>query len=332
MPLTSRDVAQRAGVSQSTVSRVLTGDSRVRSETRQRVQKALDELNYTPNVAARTMKTGRTGAVGVVISRLTNPFYPELLDAVGQALVESKLHMVVWNAETGGEADAARALRERSVDGLILATATEESAPLWSNFAGSAPIVLINRTVQSLPFDQVAGDQTSGAAAVARFFIDHGRDRIGVITAPSIPSTTVEREGGFLSALSGAGGIVPHGVVRTSAISHEEGRQAMSFLLRQAQQPKAVFCVSDLLAVGALDAIREFNVQAPEDVWVVGFDDIALASWGSYRLTTVRQPVMEMARRGLQALQRRLDEPDMPAEILRLPTRLIIRDSARSWA
>ena len=329
MPLTSRDVAQRAGVSQSTVSRVLTGDSRVRSETRQRVQKALDELNYMPNVAARTMKTGRTGAVGVVISRLTNPFYPELLDAVGQALVEAKLHMVVWNAETGGEEEAARSLRERSVDGLILATATEESAWLWGGFAASAPIVLINRTVRSLPFDQVAGDQTSGAAAVARFFIDHGRDPIAVITAPSIPSTTVEREGGFLSALSEAGGIVPHDLVRTPAISHEEGRQAMAGLLRQAEQPKAVFCVSDLLAVGAMDALREFNVQAPEDVWVVGFDDIALASWGSYRLTTVRQPVKEMARLGLQALQRRLDEPDVPPEILRLPTRLIVRDSTR---
>lgn len=332
MPVTSHDVAQLAGVSQSTVSRVLTGDSAVRETTRQRVLAALEELNYAPNVAARTMKTGRTGAIAVVISRLTNPFYPELLDAVSEAALEAGLHVIVMNAEMDGEADAARALRARSVDGVILATATEESAKLWSGYDRSAPIVLINRVVESLPFAQITGDHVSGSAEVARFFLKHGRQRIALITAPLSASTTAEREAGFLDALAADKAPVNSGnIVRTAAVSHEEGRQAMLFLLRQPQRPTAVFCVSDLLAIGAIDAARELNISVPEDIWVVGFDNVQLASWGGYQLTTVSQPAKEMARRGVKALLDRLDKPRARTEIVRLPTQLVIRESARSW-
>jgi LacI family transcriptional regulator len=330
MGVTSRDVARRAGVGQATVSRVLNNDANVSAETRERVLAVAKAMNYAPKSAARTMKTGLTGAIGVVISRLTNPFYPELLDAVGQAVVDAGFRVMVWNGETGGEADAAAALRGGSVDALILTTTTADSAALWREFDADAPIVLINRAVEELPFTQVAAEDRAGAADVAKFFVQHGRSQAAVITGPRVPSTTVEREDGFIHALSEDGvHIELRRVMRVPEVSHDGGRVAMLALLDQPHPPTAVFCVADLLAAGAFDAARERNIAVPDELWIAGFDDIALAAWGGYRLTTVRQPVQELAHRGVAAAVARLRGQNGSAAVLRVPTKFIVRDSAR---
>ena len=324
---TSKDVAAHAGVSQSTVSRVLVGDPHVSNKTRERVMRALDELNYQPHSAARVMKTGRTGSVGVVISRLTNPFYPELLDLLGQELHSAGMNLLVWHAELGGDQQALQALSQRAVDGVIFTTATESTFGLADAANREAPIILANRTVDAAPFDQIAGDGVRGGRTAAEHLLALGHSRFGLISADRQPSTTREREEGFRSALAEHGiELEPHLIYR-GGFSHEEGVRAMRRLLLSGTPPTAVFCVNDVLALGAMDGAQAANRRVPEDVSVIGYDDIAIASWGRYDLTTVHQPTHAIAATSVRMLMRRITEPTAPTEHIRLPVELVIRSS-----
>lgn len=324
---TSKDVAAHAGVSQSTVSRVLVGDPHVSDKTRQRVTRALDELKYQPHSAARIMKTGRTGTVGVVISRLTNPFYPELLDLLGQELHSAGMTMTVWHAELGGDEQALQAVSRRAVDGVIFTTATESTSGLNSASRQHAPIVLANRTVDNVSFDQVAGDGIAGGRSAGEHLLALGHRRFGLISALQRPSTTREREEGFCQALTEHGiELEPHLVYRGD-FTHDDGVRAMRRLLLSGTPPTAVFCVNDVLALGAVDGAYAAGRQVPEDVSVVGYDDIEIASWGRYVLTTIHQPTHAIAATSVRLLARRISEPSAEPEHVRIPVELVIRDS-----
>lgn len=324
---TSRDVAAAAGVGQATVSRVLTNDPHVSEATRKKVISVLRELNYVPNDAARTMKTGRTDNIGVVVSRLSNPRYPQILDALGEELWTRGLNLTVWNSEHGGDLAARRAIDRRSVDGIVLATATTRNASLWQDLAPGSPVVMVNRVVAELPFDSVAVDDFDGAREVARYLLANGRYRVGCITGDPTPSTIHAREDGFLSEMAAARQVVPDEMLLRGDYSHDHGRTAIRALLRHVDPPTAVFCTNDLLALGAADGLRSLGKAPPDDVWLVGFDDIDMAAWEAYQLTTVRLPIKRMVGNALDLLHRRLTEPERPIQRVWLPARLIVRAS-----
>lgn len=329
---TSKDVAAHAGVSQSTVSRVLVGDPHVSNKTRERVLHALAELNYQPHSAARVMKTGRTGTVGVVISRLTNPFYPELLDLLGQELHSAGMNLLVWHAELGGDQQAMQALSQRAVDGVIFTTATDSTPGLTKETNRELPIILANRTVDDAPFDQVGGDGIQGGRAAAEHLLALGHRKFGLISATRQPSTTREREEGFRLALAEYGIELEAHLTYRGDFSHEDGVRAMRRLLLSGTPPTAVFCVNDVLALGALDGAHTTNRRVPEDVSVVGYDDIEITSWARYDLTTIHQPTHAIAATSVRLLMRRISEPTTPAEHIRLPVELVIRSSTAKAA
>ena len=159
---TSHDIARRAGVSQATVSRVLSNSTNVREETRAKVVEALVELDYVPNVLAQAIRTRRTGAIAVVVASLTNPFYPQLLEAIGIALAAADYRMVLWDSEGPGESAAVESIRQSFVDGLLFTTSTHLSAPLREALRGHAPVVLVNRGVEAYPCTQVISDNRAG--------------------------------------------------------------------------------------------------------------------------------------------------------------------------
>lgn len=167
--VTSRDVAQLAGVSQATVSRALSSSSKITPETKARVQAEMEALGYVPHAGAQAMKTRRTNTIGVVVADITNPFYPEVLDELTKTkeLEAAGYRVVIWNAGGGSHHGALSAIRERAVDGVIFTTATEESPELHAALEWDSPIVLINRVVDGLECDQVTSDNLSGGAAVA---------------------------------------------------------------------------------------------------------------------------------------------------------------------
>lgn len=326
--VTSHDVARLAKVSQATVSRVLRGDPRVRPETRARVLRALAETRYEPNAAARAFRTSRSDSIGVVVARLSYQLYPAMLEAIGAQLARLGQRMIVWDSEHGGDAPAVRALRQGIVDGVILTAATRESEFLAEIASPKAPVVLVNRTVDDYPGDQVSSDNLAGGRRVAEYLLANGRRRIALIGGIPRASTIRDRERGFREALAAGGaGLAPHYYQRSETFSHASGKQAIERLLELGEPPDAVFCVNDVLAMGAMDGARARGLRVPEDLWLVGYDDIELASWGAYDLTTVRQPMEEMVAVAIDLLLAKIADRDKPIERRCLPNEIVIRRS-----
>jgi len=325
---TSRDVARRAGVSQATVSRALAGHASVADALRARVLAAANELGYRPNAAARAMRTSRSGNVGVVTARLANPLYPELLQALSRELSGAGLRMVVWDTDDTDGGAAVDAARAGGVDGVIFTTATSGSTQLYQALMERVPVALVNRTVAGWPCDQVESDNRGGGAAVATYFAAAGRQRIGLITGPCDASTIRDREAGFREGLLAAGLDLERGrCVRVESFSYRSGFDAARRLLELAAPPDAIFCANDVLALGARDAARMLGVAVPETLWLVGYDDLEMASWTAFDLTTVRQPLAEMAAQGVRLLLRRIGGTKAPHEHLVLPNPLVVRGS-----
>jgi LacI family transcriptional regulator len=323
---TSHDVARLAGVSQATVSRALSGGS-VSAETRKKILHAAKTVGYVPNLGARAMKTGRVNTIGVVVADLKNPFYPEILDALTSYLDAAGQKVTLWNSDGPGNDAALEAINGGSVDGVIFTTVTEASAPLRAALDRHSPVVLINRTVETLSCDQVASDNVAGGRTVAEYFLDSGRTDIAFIGGPSAASTARDRFRGFSERLTEAGLSLPPERTLTGPFSHDFGYSAASRLLGADNPPTAIFCSNDLVAFGALDAARAAKVAVPEDLWIVGYDDIAMSAWPAFDLTTVHQPSRAMAEAGARALLDRIAEPTAPCRMLTFRSHLVVRGS-----
>lgn len=326
--VTSRDVAQLAGVSQATVSRVMSSSPKLSPATKARVQAAMETLGYVPHAGAQAMKTRRTNTIGVVVADLNNPFYSEAVDELTRELDTSGFRVVIWNAGGGSHQDALKAIRERAVDGVIFTTATEDSIELQAAIEKNSPIVLINRVVEGLDCDQVTSSNADGGAAVADYLLTHGKTRVAFIGGPDNASTTRDRGRGFLSRMADQGHPVLEHLRFNGQFSHDVAGQIMSRLLSRSDRPQAVFCANDLMAFGALDALRAQQIT-PKDCWVIGYDDVDMAAWESFSLTTVRQPSREMARIGARMLVDRIITPGQATRQVIFPCELIIRASAR---
>lgn len=324
--VTSSDVARLAGVSQATVSRAMSSPAQLSPATRTRVLAAMESLGYVPHAAAQSMKTQRTNTIGVVIADLTNAFYAEVLDELTHELNSLGYRVVVWNVGGDSHGDALVAIRERAVDGVIFTTATESSLELHAAVERNSPIVLINRVVDGLDCDQVSSSNHAGGIAVADLLVAHGRTRAAIITGDDSSSTSRDRSLGFLTRMRELNHAVLPELQRSGAFSHDASLAITQQLLSSPTVPDAIFCVNDNMAFGALDALRSRGVQAQE-CWVVGYDDVEMASWPSFDLTTVRQPSRQMARMGAQMLVGRLTSPGRPPSVAMLPHQLLVRGS-----
>ena len=326
--VTSRDVARLAGVSQATVSRVIQDRSNVRPATKERVQKALKDLGYVPNAMARAMRTQRSGIVGVVVARLTNPFFPQLLDALSEALADAGMKMFLWSSSDGHSDRAAiTAFKGMSLDSVIFTTAQSDSEALSEAIDLGVPLVLINRSLEWVRCDQVTSDNMTGGATVAEYFLQNGHSRVGLVGGDPRTSTGLERSLGYTSRLEELGSGLAKSMHHTCDFTHEAGMLATQAMLRDAKPPSAIFCANDLLAFGALSAARVEGVRVPEDLWLVGYDDIDMASWPVFNLTTVRQPTADMARAAVTALIERAVDPSRPFRHIRFTGELIVRGS-----
>ncbi|QWF84230.1 LacI family DNA-binding transcriptional regulator [Amycolatopsis sp. CA-230715] len=307
--VTAREVAKLAGVSQATVSRVLHEHTSVSEDVRRKVRRVMAETGYQPNGAARAMRTNRTGTVGLIVDDMTNPFYPELIRVLGAELGAAGLRMILWDSAGPGERAALDAIDQRLVDGLLFTTATAASVPLARAIDRGAPVVLVNRTVPDLACDQVDSDNHAGAAAAARYFAAAGRREVALVDGPLDASTARDRGAGFRDGCAGNGLDLPPWRIADGGLSHDGGRAAMARILAGGPAPSAVFCANDFSAFGALDALAEAGLSVPRDVWVIGYDDIPMAAWGAFGLTTVRQPLADMAATAVSLLRERVAEP-----------------------
>lgn len=309
------------------MSRVLQGSEKVSPATRERVLAVMGEADYRPHAAARAMKTRRSGTIGVVVADVTNPFYPELLDVVSHELGQSGQRMILWNSGEPGEHSALEAIREGAVDGLLFTTVIEGAAPLEAALAQGAPVVLLHRGLEAPPCDQVVSDNVAGGRTVAEYLVTAGHERIGFLQGPELPSTAVQREYGFRQRLTELDVPLHSELVARAEFRHDAARAAMRSFLGQGQPPTAVFCANDLTAFGAIDGALSLGWRVPADVWVIGYDDIAMAAWDVFDLTTVRQPIGDMVRTAVRFLIERIDEPELPVRREVFENTLTVRGS-----
>ena len=327
---TSHDVARLAGVSQPTVSRAMRGDASVAEATRERVRSAALTLGYTPSEIGRSLVTRSTRTVGMVVTDLTNPFYPYLVAPLHDELADLGYRMVLLTERAepgGGDAEGLRRLHDRSIDGVVLTTSTLDSAVPHELARHALPFVFLTRTVTGVAADSSVVDNVLGGSMVAAAITEYGHERIGAIFGPETTSTGRDRERGFRAGLAEAGVVLAPDAVRHGPFVPETGYRAMAELMALSQRPTAVFCGNDTVAIGALNASRGLGLDVPGDVSVVGFDDLPLADWEVFELTTVHQPMNEMARAAARLLVERTEgrvDNAKPRQLVFEP-RLVIR-------
>lgn len=324
--ITSKDVARLSGVSQATVSRVLSNPDRVSPTLRRNVYEAMRMLNYVPHRGAQTLRGGRTSTVGIVVDDLLNPAMPLMLDEVTHALDAVGYRAIIWNANMS-QSSAVRAIQERSIDGLIFTTATELSPELQAAIALGSPIVLINRTVDSLDCDKVVSRNTQGAFRVAEYLTKHAKRTVAFIEGPPIASTARQRSDTFILRMAELGNHIPVTRRFNGEFSYERASEVARLMLADDNPPDAIFCANDYMALGAIDAVRQHRASGGAECWVVGFDDIPMASWPAFDLTTVRQPFPEMVKKGVSLLLDRIENPDRKAQTIEFDCELVVRGS-----
>ncbi len=328
--ITSQDVAKAAGVSQSAVSRVFTPGASASPQTVEKVKQAAEALGYRPNILARSLITGKSRIIGLVVAYLNNQFYPEALEKLSKALQERGYHVMVFMA-SNNDTKLGHVLHEildYQVDGIVAA-----SVSLSSDFASQCkqagvPIVLFNRSQDDAQLTTVTSDNRSGGRKVAEFLVAGGHKRIGYIAGWSGASTQMEREEAFAERLGELGHTI---AVRTEGLFDEDKtRQAARDMFARTDRPDAVFVANDHMAFLTMDVLRhELGLRVPEDVSVVGYDDVPLASWPAYSLTTVRQSANRMVEETIATLLNQIRTKDAPPKRVEIDGPLILRGSAR---
>jgi DNA-binding LacI/PurR family transcriptional regulator len=328
--VSSLDVARRAGVSQSAVSRVFTPGASVSARMRAKVEGAATALGYRPNVLARSLITGRSRIIGLVAAYLDNQFYPVVLEGLCSALQAEGYHVLIFIAPQGS-ADVEAVLAEildYQVDGIVLASVSISSTLAQRCTDGGVPVVLFNRSQDDPRFSAVTSDNAAGGRRLAAFLVAGGHRRIAYIAGWEGASTQRDREAGFREGLAAAGRALFARDV--GDYSYAGAQEATRRLFSRRRRPDAVFVANDHMAFAAMDVIRfELGLRIPEDVSVVSYDDVPQAAWPSYALTSVRQPATRMVEALVTALRARIEQDDAAPRRVVLPGQLIVRRSAR---
>jgi LacI family transcriptional regulator len=328
--VTSLQVAERAGVSRSAVSRVFTPGASVSKGMAAKVRKAAAALGYRPNILARAMNTGRSRIIGLVVAYLENQFYPEAIERLSKALQARGYHVLIFMAsnDTAATQQVIDELLDYQVDGIIAAS-VGLSNDLTQRCDGlGIPIVLFNRHQNDERLSSVTSDNLAGGRRLAEFLLAGGHRRIAHIAGWEGASTQQDREAGFLQGLHAAGAELF--ARRVGDFNYQIAQNAARELFSAPDRPDAVFVANDHMAFAVMDVLRfELGLRVPQDVSVVGYDDVALSAWPSYDLTTVRQPANRMVAETVDILMDRLNTDHAAPRAVAIDGPLIVRGSAR---
>lgn len=330
MSITIRDVAQRAGVSVTTVSRALNGTGPVSEAVRRRVEAASAELRYQPHQTARSLITRRTDAFGVVLPDLSGEIFGEVIRGMDAQAQQRGCHLLLSGSRDGlREIELAVGAMRGRVDGMIVMSPGVRGADLAGCLSPGVPVVLLNCDVAGTDFNAINADDGGGALEMVRHLIGMGHRRIAMITGPTADFGARERLRGFRAAIAQADGV--DGVEAAGDFSEAGGYRAAAELAGGPHPPTALFCANDAMAVGAVSALRRAGRRVPDDVAVAGFDDIPIGRYLSPPLTSVRVDVNRMGARAVELLCHAIAGDAPPAQEL-LEARLVVRRSCGGGA
>jgi LacI family transcriptional regulator len=328
---TIQDVAVRAGVSKTTVSHVINATRFVEEETRQRVLQAIQELHYRPNAAARSLTTGRTGTVGIVVSDVTNPFFGELLLGVEEVLRPQNCALMICNTNETLEYEAhyLDLLLNQRVDGIIAAATSQPWIELSKAEVQQTPVVFVDRAFDNLEGFYVGVDNKAGAYRGTQHLIQCGYKKIGILAGLDRLSTMRERMNGFCQALQDAGLPVNNKWIIPSQLSIEGGQHAMCELFGLPDIPEAVFINNNLLTLGALLEMQELGLDCTEDIGIVSFDDHPWAAVSCPPLTVVRQPTRKIGQTAAEMILALINDRPVAERRVILDCEIVKRQSCR---
>lgn len=327
---TIKDVAEKAGVSTTTVSHVINKTRFVSQDLRKRVTDAIRDLNYQPSGLARSLRTKASGTIGIVIPDNTNSFFAEVVRGIEDYCYGQGYSVFLCNSDGTPEKEYhhLRKLREKGVDGLILVSAGDGQASLEELSSGQIPKVIIDRHIEALHTDSVLIDNFSGGYAATSHLLELGHVRIGCITGPSTITPSGERLHGYLRALQDRSLEIDEKLIVVGDFRSESGREGLVKLMSLAEPPTAIFACNDIMAIGALAGARDMEIDVPAQLSLVGFDDIALASLVIPHLTTISQPKHDLGETGARLLLERIKKSSRKTSKVILDSVLVVRESS----
>jgi DNA-binding LacI/PurR family transcriptional regulator len=327
--ITSQDVARLAGVSQSAVSRVFTPGASASKATIAKVRAAAEQLGYRPNPLARAMITGKSRIIGLVVAYLDNQFYPLALERLSNALQAKGYHILVFTASNSqdGIERVVQDLMDYQVDGIITASVAMSSNLTERCAAAGIPVVMFNRGQPGAGLSSVTSANVEGGRKVAAFLLAGDHTRIAHIAGWQGSSTGRDRQRGFVEGLA-EGGAAPHALI-DGMYDRTIAAQAAKDMIDSPNPPDAIFVGNDHMAFAVIDQLRASGLRAGTDVSIIGYDDVPLAAWGAYDLTTVRQPLNRMVDATVDTLLAQIDDPTRAPQKIEIDGPLILRSSAR---
>lgn len=326
--VTSVDVAVRANVSQSAVSRAFTPGASVSARTREKVMKAASELGYRPNALARAVISGKSRLIALLVAYLENQFYPIVVEELARSLQLRGYQILLFITDPGSQDEVVRRILQYQVQGILMASATMSSTLAKECAQTGIPVVMLNRYVATTSASTVTSDNIGGGELVAEFLVRAGHERIAFIAGAEDSSTNRDREAGFYKRLA------EHGVTpiarAVGGYRFDAAAVATRDLFAHREKPDAIFVANDHMAFSVMDVIRsELRLRIPEDVSIVGYDNVPEASWKAYDLTTVAQYPDQMADQAVTILIEQIEKRAIKKRAAVLPAELIVRGSAR---
>jgi LacI family transcriptional regulator len=329
---TIKQVAAHAGVSSATVSHVINGTRYVSEPVQEQVRKSMNDLGYRPNALARSLRSGYTHTVGLILPDSANPYFAEVGHSIENAAFEAGYSVILCNTENDFEKESfyMDVLTKKQVDGVIFVTTGEGSDSLKNLAEIGTPTVVMDRDFPGLELDVVLADSFQGGYLATQHLISLGHKRIGCIAGPSSINPSFRRVIGYKQALQAANLDVEPELIMNGDFHPKSGWDVARAMLSQPDAPTAIFACNDLMAIGALRAAVELGLQVPDDLALVGYDDIELASYTNPSLTTIKQPKVEMGLAALNFLLGRIKNKQSAPQRALLPVSLVIRGSCGS--
>ena len=334
--VTMREVAENAGVSIATVSHVINGTRFVSPEVRKRVKNVMQELGYRPNSLARSLRIGESKTIGMIVPDVANQFFADISRQIENISFQQDYSVILCNSDNDVEKQLSyiSTLLKKQVDGVIFISAGESSEHLEQLSLSQVPVVVVDRDVALAYADVVLLDNKDAGYKATRHLTDLGHKRIACISGPNDLAPSMLRVEGFKNALADAGITCKKKYIVLGDFLFSGGENAMNTLLNQDPIPTAVFALNDMMAIGAITAIRRAGLHVPQDISIVGFDDIRMASAVSPALTTISQPVEQMAQIAAELLINKIKSKTSKNENQRvlLKAELVIRESTQMWS
>ena len=329
------DVARRAGVSTATVSAVINGKDWVSAPLRQSVHQAIEAVGYRPNAIARSLKRGRSGTIGMLVSDITNPFFSAVFQVVNRIAYENSYSVILCSSDESAdqEEEFIRVLSERMIDGLILAPSAHDEACAELLAGAKMPVVLIDRILPMSNFDAVVIDNYAATKGAISYMLSLGHERIGFVSGPEGLWTASERYRGYKDALLETGRDLDETIIVSGGFNQAGGYRAATEIMASSRPPSAIFASNNKMIIGVVLALNSAGFRCPDDISLSSFDDFEWAPAFHPALTVVRQPIEQIAAEAMTLLLSRMNatEAPEPAQIRRLHAEFVIRGSCQRF-